>query len=92
MLSRMLAQGISRGSWKHTLTRSGAGSKSMAPSVGRSRPPSMRKIVVLPQPDGPSSATKAPGSTVRLRSRTACTAPKWRCTWERRMPAAVMVQ
>src|SRR5918994_2173212 len=32
----------------------------MWPSVGSSKPPIIRSVVVLPQPDGPSSAKKAP--------------------------------
>ena len=30
------------------------------PAVGSSKPPIMRSVVVLPQPDGPSSAKKLP--------------------------------
>ncbi len=35
----------------------------------------MRKVVVLPQPDGPSSVTKAPSGTSRSMSSTATTVP-----------------
>ena len=37
-----------------------------APCSGVSRPPMMRSSVVLPDPDGPSSATSSPGSTVEV--------------------------
>ena len=40
-------------------------------SVGISWPPIMRSVVVLPQPDGPSSTTYSPWSTCRLTSSTA---------------------
>ena len=36
----------------------------MSPSVGTSRPASMRSNVVLPQPDGPSSAKNSSGLDV----------------------------
>src|SRR5690349_21337238 len=56
----------------------------MVPEVGVSRPATIRRVVVLPQPDGPSrakndpvgmsrasdfTAVKSPNSLVRLRSR-----------------------
>ena len=37
----------------------------MRPAVGISRPAIMRRVVVLPQPDGPSSVTSVPGSMVK---------------------------
>src|SRR5215212_7186844 len=46
------------------------------PAVGSSRPATMRSVVVLPQPDGPSSAKNDPFGTVRDRSRTAAKSPK----------------
>src|SRR6185295_10883615 len=55
--------------------RSGAATSSppieMVPSVGCSRPATQRKVVVLPQPDGPSSTTISPASTRKLTSSTA---------------------
>src|SRR5246127_5894280 len=36
------------------------------PSVGCSRPATQRKVVVLPQPDGPSSTTISPAGTAKL--------------------------
>src|SRR3954463_12493712 len=45
------------------------------PSVGLSRPPTMRSVVVLPQPEGPSRAKKEPAGTVRVRSSTAVKLP-----------------
>jgi hypothetical protein len=46
---------------------------SIRPSVGSSKPPIMRSVVVLPQPDGPSSARKWPRSTSSEMSSTATT-------------------
>src|SRR5262249_35143028 len=43
----------------------------IVPEVGRSRPATQRKVVVLPQPDGPSSTTISPASTRKLTSSTA---------------------
>jgi len=41
----------------------------MRPSLGSSRPAIMRKVVVLPQPEGPSSVTSARASTVKADAR-----------------------
>src|SRR5271165_2679954 len=38
----------------------------ISPSVGCSRPATQRKVVVLPQPDGPSSTTISPAGTAKL--------------------------
>ena len=38
----------------------------MVPDVGVSSPAIMRSVVVLPQPDGPSSTVKLPAGTVKL--------------------------
>src|SRR6266508_439306 len=48
---------------------------STRPSVGVSRPATIRRVVVLPQPEGPSRAKKAPEGTVRSRSSTATKSP-----------------
>src|SRR5689334_25390835 len=48
----------------------------IVPSVGSSKPPIMRSVVVLPQPDGPSIAKKLPRSILRLRRSTATTSSK----------------
>src|SRR6185436_9825383 len=45
-----------------------------------SSPATMRKVVVLPQPDGPSRVTNSPCSTARSTWSTALSAPKWRPT------------
>ncbi len=45
------------------------------PSLGSSSPAIIRRIVVLPQPDGPSSVTSVPGATVNETSLTAVTSP-----------------
>ena len=47
----------------------------MRPEVATSSPAIKRSVVVLPQPDGPSSVTRLPASTVKLTSRTAATSP-----------------
>ena len=55
--------------------RSGAATSSppieIVPAVGCSRPAMQRKVVVLPQPDGPSSTTISPAAMRKLTSSTA---------------------
>ncbi len=48
----------------------------MSPSVCRSKPPIMRKSVVLPQPDGPSSEKNSPGAMSKVALSTAAKLPK----------------
>src|SRR4249919_2526413 len=48
----------------------------MVPDVGVSRPATIRNVVVLPHPEGPSSAKNEPVGTSRSRSSTALKAPK----------------
>src|SRR6202162_379789 len=43
----------------------------ISPDVGCSRPATQRKVVVLPQPDGPSSTTISPAGTAKLTPSTA---------------------
>ena len=43
----------------------------IVPAVGRSKPASMRSVVVLPQPDGPTTMTNSPSSISRSRLQTA---------------------
>ena len=43
------------------------------PRVGSTKPAIMRSVVVLPQPDGPSSTTNSPSATSSVTSRTAWT-------------------
>ena len=45
------------------------------PADGSSRPAIMRRIVVLPQPDGPSSVTSVAGSMRNDTALTATTSP-----------------
>ena len=47
----------------------------ISPALGSWKPAIMRKVVVLPQPDGPSSVSSSPGATSRLTSCTAATSP-----------------
>src|SRR5678816_3460101 len=42
-----------------------------SPSLTPSRPATMRRTVVLPQPDGPTSTTSSPSSIASVSSRTA---------------------
>jgi hypothetical protein len=51
----------------------------ISPEVGSSRPAIMRKVVVLPQPEGPRSTKKLPSSMVRLLSRTGTKSPDDLC-------------
>src|SRR6185295_18778272 len=48
----------------------------MRPSVGVSKPASIRNNVVLPHPEGPSSAKNSPSRISRLTFSTAVTLPK----------------
>src|SRR4051812_36861738 len=45
----------------------------MSPAVMDSKPAIIRKVVVLPQPDGPRKAMNSPFTTDRLKSMTAGT-------------------
>src|SRR6266496_4210163 len=49
----------------------------MSPDVTRSRPAIMRKVVVLPQPEGPSRQTTSPAATERSASFTATKSPNF---------------
>src|SRR5262252_1628917 len=49
---------------------------SMVPAVGSMKPAIMRKVVVLPQPDGPSSETNSPSLSARSSPATAAVPPK----------------
>src|SRR5829696_4197429 len=48
---------------------------SISPSVGSSKPATIRSVVVLPHPDGPSSARNSPGCTSRSMRSTATRSP-----------------
>ncbi len=48
----------------------------ICPSVGSSKPPIIRSVVVLPQPDGPSSEKNSPSPMVRSTRSTAVTVPR----------------
>ena len=47
----------------------------IVPSLAISSPAMRRSVVVLPQPEGPSSVTRVPGAISNCRSRTATTSP-----------------
>ncbi len=47
----------------------------IAPALGFSSPATARSVVVLPQPEGPSSVSCWPAATVKLTGPTAATAP-----------------
>jgi hypothetical protein len=52
-----------------------------APAVGRSKPPIMRKSVVLPQPEGPRRVKNSPASIASETPSTATKSPKRRVTF-----------
>jgi hypothetical protein len=52
----------------------------ISPPLGSSWPAIMRRIVVLPQPDGPRKQQYAPSGTFRLIASTATVSPKRLCT------------
>ena len=70
----------SRRSLAETPSRPGveerAAAHGTAPASGRSSPAMQRRVVVFPQPDGPSSERNAPSSIVNDTPRTASTEPK----------------
>src|SRR6185437_13327454 len=47
-----------------------------SPALARSSPAMMRKVVVLPHPEGPNRQTTSPAETLRLTFLTAVNAPK----------------
>src|SRR5262252_8870548 len=47
----------------------------ISPEVGSSKPAIMRRVVVLPHPDGPTNTTNSPSSITKFRFLTASTAP-----------------
>ena len=55
----------------------------MRPESGRSKPPSILRSVVLPQPDGPRSEKNSPLPTESVTSFTAVSAPKRFVTWSK---------
>src|SRR5712692_3255656 len=59
----------------------------ISPASGVSRPATIRKVVVLPQPDGPTRQSRVPSGTSSERSRTAGTVPKERDRFSKRTDA-----
>src|SRR6185437_11190586 len=55
----------------------------MRPPVFCSSPATMRSVVVLPQPDGPSRVTNSPSLIRRSTLLTAANSPKFRLTFSR---------
>src|SRR5919112_142934 len=53
---------------------------STRPAVGSSRPAAIRRLVVLPQPEGPRRAKNEPCGTVRSRLSTATKSPNFLVT------------
>src|SRR5215470_978282 len=53
----------------------------ISPPLGYSRPAIMRRVVVLPQPDGPSRQTTSPAATSRSTRSTAVRSPNTLVTW-----------
>src|SRR5665811_281771 len=53
------------------------------PSVMSSSPAIMRRLVVLPQPDGPTKTMNSPSAISRLKSLTAITSPYFLVTWSK---------
>src|SRR5262245_46060777 len=63
--------------------------RKMRPSLGVSKPASIRSNVVLPQPDGPSSAKNSPCPISKVSVSTAATAPKRLLTASKRISGAL---
>src|SRR5512138_764862 len=53
-------------------------STTASPDVGGSTPASMRSVVVLPAPSGPTMPNNSPGATSKVTRSTAIVSPKWR--------------
>src|SRR6476646_9324154 len=53
---------------------------SIRPEVGASKPPIIRRVVVLPQPDGPSKLKNSPSRTSRSMWSTATASPNFLTT------------
>src|SRR3990167_11320633 len=51
--------------------------KKISPAVGDSKPASIIKVVVLPEPEGPNSERNSPARMSRLRSRTTRVLPSY---------------
>src|SRR5215471_17887359 len=68
MLSSTTRHGSRRGSWKTMPIAPGG--RTTAPSKSASSPATMRSIVVLPQPDGPTNAPISPWLRVNAMSRS----------------------
>src|SRR5215813_8613171 len=66
-------------------------SSRIRPDVGISRPAIMRSVVVLPQPEGPSSTKNELLRTVRFESRTAVKSPKRLCRFSMRISAMALL-
>ena len=66
-------------SWKTSAISSGGSAtrlprRTTSPPLGRSRPATHLRSVVLPQPDGPTTQTNSPSSTENETSPIACVA------------------
>src|ERR1043166_7643779 len=62
----------------------------MLPEVTSSRPAIMRSVVLLPQPEGPTSTTNSLSAMSRLMLRTAGTSPKLLTTLRNATSAMVL--
>ena len=76
----MLTGRLSGGAFVTSTPRS-----SIRPAVGSSKPPIIRRVVVLPQPDGPSSEKNSPDRISSEMSSTARTSPNRFETLDRRI-------
>src|SRR5271156_5262735 len=64
--------------------------RKICPEVGSSRPAIMRKVVVLPQPEGPSRQKNSPLPTVNVEPFTAVKSAKALCSWWTRISAMAL--
>lgn len=60
-----------------SLTETGRPHSSISPSDRSSNPAIIRRVVLLPQPDGPRKEKHSPSRTVRLKSLTAVMVPNF---------------
>src|SRR5438128_727392 len=67
-------------------------SSRICPEEGSSSPAIMRRVVVLPQPEGPSKTKKSPSPMVNEEERTAVKSPKRFCKCSSRISAMALLR
>src|SRR6185295_7639276 len=100
MLLRTFMCGYSANSWNTKpmsrcdarLKVTSSRSSRILPDEGSSSPAIIRNVVVLPQPEGPSSTKNSPSAMVNDDARTAVKSPKRFCTLSSRISATALLR